>query len=450
MTARRPIPLPSTTVRSSYEPADLVPADLHSSLTDHTLESMTFLNEIADRFPHAISLAAGRPNEESFDVEALHRYLRRYEQYLMEDRGLTPREVRRTLFQYGRTKGIIHELVARNLEIDEGICVDPESIVVTVGCQEALTLVLRALRTSERDCVLALAPTYVGMTGAARLVELPVLPVRGNEHGIDLDDLVAVVRQARMRGLRPRACYLVPDFSNPTGSRLSLATRHALLDLAEREGLLLLEDNPYGMFTAHSAERMPTLKSLDTTRRVVYLGSFAKTGLPGARVGYAVADQRVDCAGLFADELAKVKSMLTVNTSALSQAVIAGKLLEHDCSLVKANEREAAAYRDNLRQLLTALTRHFPPGSGTGVTWNSPNGGFFLVLDVPFRADDHLLERSAREYGVLWTPMTHFHHSPQAAHQMRLCYSLPTPAELDEGVERLAALIRDRLSEDRE
>ena len=100
--------------------------------------------------------------------------------------------------------------------------------------------------------------------------------------------------------------------------------------MAAQEDLLLLEDNPYGTFG--DGARLPTLKALDTGRRVVYLGSFAKTGFPGARVGYAVADQRVAAddgtASLLADELSKIKSMVSVNTSPVAQAVVGGKLLE--------------------------------------------------------------------------------------------------------------------------
>ncbi|WP_327708363.1 PLP-dependent aminotransferase family protein [Streptomyces sp. NBC_00464] len=418
-------------------------AELHACLEDKSLGSMNFLNEIAQRFPEAISFAPGRPYEGFFDTGLVHDYLRRFEQYLREEKGYDEARVRRTLFQYGRTNGIIHELIARHLEVDEGMTVDPESVVVTVGCQEAMFLVLRALRADERDVVLAVSPSYVGFTGAARLVDMPVLEVAGGPNGIDLESLEQVVGEARARGLRPRACYLVADFANPTGISLDLATRHALLDLAERLDLLLLEDNPYGYFTADGV-RLPTMKSLDTRGRVVYLGSFAKTGMPGARIGFAVADQRVLTAdggeGLLAEELSKIKSMLTVNTPPVAQAVIAGKLLTHGLSLYSANEREIALYRANLHRLLAGLERHFPSDGGSGVTWNVPDGGFFIVLTVPFPADDALLEVSARDYGVLWTPMSYFGSQPEVACQLRLSYSQVDGAEIDEGLERLAAL----------
>lgn len=424
-------------------------ADLHSALEDPALESMNFLNEITNAYPDAVSFAPGRPYEEYFDTELLHEYLRRYEDYLISEKHYSESEVRRTLMQYGRTKGIIHELVAKHLAMDEEIHADPESIVVTVGCQEAMFLALRALRTDERDVVLAVAPTYVGLTGAARLLDMPVLMVEGGPHGADLKRLAAKAREARQAGLRPRACYVVPDFSNPSGTSLDLATRQGLLQLADDEDLFLLEDNPYGLFTADDT-RVPTLKSLDTRRRVIYLGSFAKTGLPGTRVGFVVADQLVTGArgevSFLADQLSKIKSMLTVNTSPISQAVIAGKLLTHGCSLTKANEREIAVYRSNLEALVTALARHFPPGNDRGVSWNSPRGGFFLVLTVPFEVDDELLRASARDFGVLWTPMRYFHDGPFAARQIRFSYSLLTQKQIDEGVGRFATMVASRSS----
>lgn len=418
--------------------------DLHPSLTAPAAETMNFLNEITHRFPDAVSFAPGRPFEGLFEIDAIPRYLDTYCRYLRERRGYSAAKVRQTLFQYGRTKGIVHELIAEQLRLDETIDVDPESIVVTVGCQEAMVLVLRALRRDERDVLLAVAPTYVGLTGAAGLVDLPVLPVAGGEIGIDLADLTAQVAAAKRAGRRPRALYLVPDFANPSGISLDLTTRRRLLEVAEQLDLIVLEDNPYGLFHATEATPVPTLKALDTRHRVVYLGSFAKTGLPGARIGFVVADQPVtadgQAAGIFADQLAKIKSMLTVNTAPIAQAVIGGKLLEHDCSMVRANAAEIQVYRRNLRHLLDGLAARF---TGTQVRWNIPQGGFFVVLDVGFPVDDDLLERSAAHYGVLWTPLSHFYPGDVVLHQLRLSCSSLTTEQIDLGLDRLAALVHD-------
>jgi (S)-3,5-dihydroxyphenylglycine transaminase len=236
----------------------------------------------------------------------------------------------------------------------------------------------------------------------------------------------------------------MPDFANPSGVSLTVPLRHSLLDLAAREQILLLEDNPYGLF--HDGTHLPTLKALDTRRQVVYLGSFAKTGFPGARVGYALADQRVagtdGRVSLLADELSKIKSMVTVNTSSVAQAIVGGKLLEHDCSLITANQRETAVYQRNLGQLLDGLRRRFPgTGPHAAVTWNSPRGGFFVVVTLPFEANDELLERSARDYRVLWMPMSHFYSGHGGLPHIRLACSQLTPDLIDSGLDRLAAFV---------
>ncbi|MEU7586606.1 PLP-dependent aminotransferase family protein [Micromonospora sp. NPDC049230] len=437
---------------TAAEPVDLTVADLHPALGDPALTSMNFLNEVSERYPAAVSLAAGRPYEEYFDLAAVHRHLDTFHRHLVDDLGHSPEQARRLLLQYGRTKGIVHHLIARNLAVDEGITVDPEDVVVTVGCQEAMFLVLRALRAGPTDVLLAVAPTYVGLTGAARLVDLPVWPVAGGSSGVDLADLAAQARRVRAAGLRPRACYLMPDFANPSGASIDTAHRRRLLDLAAEEDLLLLEDNPYGLFHSDDGPRPPTLKALDTRRRVVYLGSFAKTVLPGARVGYVVADQRVagpgGRVGPLADQLAMIKSMVTVNTSPIAQAVIGGRLLEHGCSLVAGNTRERAAYTRNLRHLVAGLTRRFPavPERPAAVRWTVPAGGFFVVVTVPFPVDDALLDRSARDYGVLWTPMAHFYDDTAPVRALRLSVSAVTPEQIDVGLDRLAELITDELA----
>ncbi|SCL23417.1 (S)-3,5-dihydroxyphenylglycine transaminase [Micromonospora pallida] len=423
---------------------DLRGSELFSFLGSPQADAMNFLNEIALRFPEAVSFAAGRPHEGFFSVDLIRRYLDTYTEHLLREYNQDESLVCQDLLQYGRTKGIIHGLIAKCLSVDEGIEVDPESIVVTVGAQEGLYLVLRALRATADDVVLAVQPGYVGFTGAAELCDLPVLPVRGGPAGVDLTDLADTLRRARAAGQRPRALYLNTDFANPTGHSLSRATRDLLLRTAEDEDILLIEDNPYGIF-GPDRESPPTLKALDRSRRVVYVGSFAKSGFPGARVGYVVADQRVELAGRresLADQLARLKSMLTVNTSPIGQAVIGGKLLENGFSMRAANKREIDVYQRNLRQLLEGLAAHFPAGSQPEVTWNTPDGGFFLLLNVPFEAGDDALERSAREHGVLWTPIHHFHGDGRPRRQIRLSFSHLSPAEIEEGLRRLAGFVR--------
>jgi (S)-3,5-dihydroxyphenylglycine transaminase len=421
---------------------ELVREALHTSVTDPVAASMNFLNEIASRFPAAISLAAGRPFDELYAVEDVERYLAAYIGYLRAQ-GMGEARLRQALLQYGRTNGQLGAMIARMLEIDEDIHVPDESIMVTSGCQEAMIVALRGLCAAPEDVVLAAEPCYLGFTGAARVLGVTVVPVPETARGLRPETVARVAREVRAGGRRPRALYVVSNFANPSGVSLSVGVRRGLIEVAADQDLLILEDDPYGLF-GFDDRRSPALKSMDTDHRVIYLGSFAKSVFPGARVGFLVADQTVVSAAghrsLLADELSTVKSMVTVNTSPIAQAVIGGVLASCGCSLRAANHEKIAFYRRSLRALLAALERHF---ADPAITWNSPSGGFFAVLDVPVRADEKLLEVSARDYGVLWTPMRFFYLDGGGSHSIRLSCSALTPGQVDEGVRRLAALIGD-------
>ncbi|MFF1918795.1 PLP-dependent aminotransferase family protein [Streptomyces sp. NPDC058239] len=419
--------------------------ELHTSVSDPVLDTMNFLNEITHRYPETISFAPGRPYDGFFDVEQIFTHIRRYLQHL-EEQGASPAEIRDALFQYGPTGGRIRELIADSLRKDENIDAPPEAVVVTVGCQEAMFLTLRALVPTPEDVLLVSSPCYPGITGAARILGFEPTPVPERADGFHSADLEAALAAERARGRRPRAFYVVPDHSNPSGSTMSLQERHALLDLAAREDILVLEDSPYRLVSP--GQQMPTLKSLDRDRRVVHLGSFSKTLFPGARVGFAVADQpvvdREGNVGLLADELTKLKSMVTVNTSPLAQAVVGGMLLAADGRTSDLNVETSAHYGAAMKAVLKELDEHFPEQdrAALGVRWNEPGGGFFLGVDVPFPADNDALVRSAEEYGVIWTPMSYFHPQGGGDHALRLSISYLTQDDIVEGIARLARFIR--------
>ncbi|MFE4174488.1 PLP-dependent aminotransferase family protein [Streptomyces sp. NPDC056909] len=429
---------------------------LHGSLGSPAMGSINFLNEVMGRFPDAISFAPGAPHTSFFAEIDTARHTARYLRHLEEERGLGREQAERLLYQYGPSRGLINGLVADALRTDQGIDVPPESLVITVGCQEAMLLALRALVASPADLVAVVNPCFVGLSGAASVLGVDLVPVDdteedtggtgGTEGGIDFAQLDEVCRAARRAGRRIRALYAAPDFSNPSGGFMSLEARHRLLAVAEREDFLVLEDNAYA-FTAEQPGALPPLKALPGGERVVHLGTFAKVCMPGARVGYVVADQPVRDAsgrtGLLADELATLKSMVTVNTSPLSQAVIGGILLEHGGSLASVVRAKAELYQRNLRLLLDALDRGLGPGTGApaGVSWNRPRGGFFVRVRLPVAADERLLERSAREFGVLWTPMSHFYLGDGGDRELRLACSYLDPDTIEEGVVRLTRFL---------
>jgi (S)-3,5-dihydroxyphenylglycine transaminase len=427
--------------------AFLLRSELHAVVTAPALEAVNSLNEVIGRFPDAISFAPGAPHPKFFDTLDVGGFLDRYVDHVRQKEKLTEVQVRRRIYQYGPSRGLINDLVATVLQRDMGISVPAKSIVMTVGAQEAMLLTLRALCAGRDDLLAVVTPCYVGIIGAARFLDMELVPVSEGEQGVDLAQLGRVCGDARAAGKRIRALYVAPDCSNPSGTVMELSCRLGLLELANREDFFVLEDSTYG-FTMDPQQQLPSLKALDRANRVIYLSTFSKTCLPGTRVGYVIADQAVldgDDRRLLADEIASLKTMSTVNTSPICQAIIGGMLLASDCSLVRLAAGKSAGYQENLARLLTGLEREI--GSGGGVSWNKPAGGFFLRMRLPVIVDRDLLDISARRFGVLWTPMVDFYPGQAQSSELRLSCSYLDPAQIDEGVRRLAAFVNHVRSE---
>ncbi|WP_232246750.1 aminotransferase-like domain-containing protein [Kitasatospora mediocidica] len=406
---------------------------------------MRILSETAMRFPDALSFSSGAPYDGNYDLADLPLHLDRYIKHL-RDRGIPEQRITRTVFQYGPVNGFIQDEVARMLKQDEDIDVPAEAIMITHGFQEAALVALRGLFASPDDVLLSVSPAYVGIRGAARMLDIPIQGITEGPDGLDPEEVAAAARALRAEGKRAVALYVNPDFSNPGGTVLPLEARRRLLEVAAEEDFIILEDNPYGLF-ARDGETMPTLKSLDTERRVAYLGSFAKSAFPGARLGYLVADQPVtDSTGTtrtLAQTLSKAKAMYSVGSSSLSQAVIGGFLVDNDYDLRSATRQLAAVYLERLDVLLAALAETFPAERHAehGVSWNSPRGGFFVTLQVGFVADLAGMEVSARDFGVSWAPMSMFHIGGGGDREIRLGFTNLAPEAIREGVTRLARYI---------
>jgi (S)-3,5-dihydroxyphenylglycine transaminase len=418
--------------------------DLHHSVSSRQVAAMTLLNEIVAEFPDAISFAPGAPYEPFFADIAVGPLL---DAFIDARRaaGLSEQAVRRQLFQYGPSKGIINDLVAEALRVDGVIDVPPDAIVMTVGCQEALFLTLRVLHTPGASLAVS-DPSYVGVTAAADSLDIAVHPVPSDETGLDMATLYSTAERERAAGRRLRALYVSPDFANPTGSRLSIAARQRLLATASTLDLILIEDNPYA-FTAASDDRLPSLKSLDREGRVIHTGTFAKVAVPGARVGYVVADQwvrsRTGQPVRLATMIAAAKNAVTLNTSPLAQALIGGLLLRHGGSIAALGEPKAAQLRSNRDVLLERLVHHFgePGQPGDKARWWAPDGGYFVQVELPVDADDVLLRYSAEAFGVLWTPMRCFHLGPGGERRIRLSCSALEHEEIVNGAARLADFV---------
>jgi (S)-3,5-dihydroxyphenylglycine transaminase len=422
-----------------------VTVEPRACMADPQLDVMNFLNEAVMEFPAAVSFAPGRPREDLFDVrghvQSLDEYVRRVAA-IPHSGGADA--VWQAMGQYGPTNGVCAEAIARHLRVDEGIDVDPRAIMVTVGAQEAMAILVAGLCEPERDVLLVSHPTYIGITGIARVLGVRVIPVESDDDGLDPERVERVIG-ALPAPARVRAVYDIPDFNNPLGTSMPVERRRALLEVCRRAGVLVIEDNPYGRYVYDHAPR-PTIKSLDAEATCIYVGTFSKTLFPGLRVGYLVADQEVVSSGrTLAEELSRVKSLITVNTPPLLQAIVADALERHDGRLgplIAEKVERCKRQRDAMLAALAAQLGDLVPT----VSWNVPSGGFFLTVTLPFPFGVPELRECAKQFGVVVSPMTFFCVDGSRSNQIRLAFSYVGPDRIAAGVSRLAAFIRHRIA----
>jgi len=401
----------------------MTPRCPRDALRAPVLDVMNFLNEATTAYPDAISFAPGRPREELFDVAGGLAGIDRYVRHRAAEQGADPAAVLAQLGQYQRTRGVINDLVAGQLHVDEGIEVSPDAILMTAGAQEAMVIVLLGLFEPGRDVLLCSDPTYVGMTGPAAILGVETVGVASGPDGLEAAAVERAVQAVRQAGKVPRALYDIPDFNNPLGTTMPQPARLELLEVARAHDLLVVEDNPYRMFS-YDGEPEPTLKALDRAGSVLHVGSFSKTVFPGLRLGFLVADQPWGPGGRpLSEELARVKAVLTVTASPLAQAVLGGILLEHGCSLRRRVLPGVRLYRASRDRMLERLALEFGRrGLADVVAWNRPGGGFFLTLTLPFAFDDGCFRQCAGEYGVVVCPMPFFALGPGRERQVRLSF----------------------------
>ncbi len=415
------------------------------------LDVMNYLNEIAGRHPTAISLASGRPAEAFFDFEQWLRGVPDFVAHQARELGLPARNAFDLLAQYGRTNGIINDLVARQIAIDDGVDCSPQLILMANGAQEALSLLVTTLCQHPDDVLLVRSPCYIGITGIADLNGIELVHF-GSESGDD-ERLAALLAQAvagaRRRGRNPRALYLVPTFDNPTGGVLDETTRRDIVSFCGANDIVVLEDNPYGMFR-FEGEPVPSMHALDRSGCVIHVGTYSKTLCPAVRVGFAALPHRLFGDAAASDalmaRLSQAKSFVSVNTSQLNQAVVGALLLSEQCSLRRLAEAPTAHYRGNRDAMIDCLAREFEDLQDL-VRWNQPQGGFFLCVTLPFPFGRREADLCASRFGVLVMPLSFFALDDAQDRQVRLAFSNVPRERIAEAVRRFGAFVRGRLDE---
>lgn len=306
----------------------------------------------------------------------------------------------------------------------QGIQAHPDTILITSGSQQALALVCQVL-LKPGDVVLVESPTYNFALELFRSLNLKIVPIPLDEHGMQVDLLETLLQQHH-----PRLLYTIPNFQNPTGTCLSGPRRRQLVALAGRYNIPVLEDDFVGDLR-YEGRAQPAVKALDPGGRVIYTGTFSKMLMPGLRVGFLVAE------GPIFRRLVTCKRVNDLATSTLIQRtldvyVTIGRYQAH-------LRRSCRVYRRRRDAMIKAIKQYLP----ADVQVNPPQGGLFIWLRLPEKISSLRLLPLAAAEGVEFAPGTRFFPDPtEGESYLRLNFATQTPEAIEEGIRRLGQTFR--------
>jgi DNA-binding transcriptional MocR family regulator len=381
--------------------------------------------------PEIISFAGGIPDPALFPLESIGKAY----QGVLQNPAMAGEA-----FQYSISEGYppLRDWIVGYLK-SHGIDTAPEQVLITSGAQQALDFLGRAL-INPGDAVVMSSPSYLGAIQVFGTYQPKFISVPMDDEGVLLNDLEAAFKQ------KPKFFYLTPDFCNPAGITTSLARRQAILELAHRYNVAILEDSPYEELRYENA-RIPSFAALeqqylagpegDGKRLVVYIGSLSKVLTPALRIGWVCADPSL------INKLVLVKQASDLHCSTINQMVA--------CDIAKAShasqvEKLRKAYKERRDVMLEALERCLPKE----VRFTRPDGGMFIWLEFPDSIDGaELLAEAVKDIQVAFVPGSAFYANDVKRNTARLSFSLGEPARIREGIERLAALLQNKLRANR-
>jgi DNA-binding transcriptional MocR family regulator len=384
-----------------------------------TASEIRALFAVATR-PEVVSLAGGMPNLSALPMDVVAD--------IVAD---VARRHGAVALQYGSGQGmpVLREQITEVMAL-EGIEAHPDDVVVTTGSQQALDLVSRIF-LDPGDVVLCEAPSYVGALGTFKQYQAQIVHVQMDDEGLIPSALIDAIASIKAQRRRIKFLYTIPNFHNPAGVTLSAERRREVIEIARREGILVLEDNPYGLL-GFDAEPLRAMRA-DDPDNVVYLGSFSKTFAPGFRVGWAVAPHAVR------EKLVLASESSILCPSNFSQLAISTYFAEQPWREQIVRFREL--YRERRDAMLGALESTMPPGT----VWTKPGGGFYVWVTLPEGLDAKAMLPRAVTARVAYVPGTAFFADGYGAWSLRLSYCFPTPERIIEGVHRLAEVIHQEM-----
>ena len=385
-----------------------------------TASEIRALFAVASR-PEVVSLAGGMPYTTALPLEAVGKLL----SDLLATRGAQA-------LQYGSGQGdpVLRELICEVMAL-EGVEGSPDDVVVTVGSQQALDLVTRIF-CDPGDVVLAEAPSYVGALGTFAAYQAEVVHVAMDADGLVPEALREAIGAVAAAGKRAKFLYTIPNFHNPAGTSLSDARRDEVLGICRTAGLLVLEDNPYGLL-GFDGPPTPAIRARGADEHVIYLGSFSKTFAPGLRVGWVLAPHAVR------EKLVLASEASVLCPPAINQMAVVEYLSTQDWQ--GQVEVFKGIYRERRDAMLDALTTLMP----TGTTWTHPTGGFYVWTTLPAGLDAKIMQPRALTARIAYVPGIGFYADGSGQRELRLSYCFPEPDRIREGVRRLAGVVEAEL-----
>lgn len=375
--------------------------------------------------PDIISFAGGLPAPEVFPVEEFKQACI----YILDNFG--PQSL-----QYSTTEGYrpLREMIARHTE-RYSVNITPENILITSGSQQALDFIGRVF-INQGDHIIVESPTYLGALQAWNAYGAQYITVPSDENGMDVNKLEEALR------IGPKFIYVLPNFQNPSGTTLILDRRKKLVELADRYGVPIVEDDPYGQLR-FEGDHLPSLVWLDSrfrgdngtyTGNVIYLSTFSKLLAPGIRLAWVIAPTQVIL------KLVQAKQAADLNTAAFNQMVAyqvgKGGFLNEHVKLIRHTYKER---RDLMLEIMAEI---FPKE----VQWTKPLGGMFLWGILPEWMNAGELLKEAIERKVAFVPGGSFHPNGGGDNTMRINFSFSKPENIREGITRLGVLLKEKIS----
>ncbi len=366
--------------------------------------------------PEVISFAAGNPAPEAFPVETI----RKISDDIFAEEPINA-------LQYSVTEGYMP--LRKWLENDlrsKNIFAENDMVVITNGAQQAIETTAKIL-CNEGDVILCEDPSFIGSLNAFRSYGVKLVGLPTDSDGILPDEMENVLKTYNT----VKFLYTIPNFQNPTGNTTSLERRKQILALAEKYGIYILEDNPYGDLR-FAGEPVPSYKSLDTKGNVLYAGTFSKTLAPGLRVGYLCGERDI-----------LQKAVVGLQTSTVHANIWAQMLTYRFVTTVDFGEHLAHLqdiYRKKYTRMANALKANMPEC----VTYSQPQGGLFIWATIPDNYDMNAFCTEAVHQKVAVVPGNAFLSDENAvSHSFRLNFSTPTDEQIDRGTEILGKCAKE-------